>query len=257
MTRSVVLLALLTALLFAALIGPAVAATPRERRTIGRSVLERPIVARIVGDPAAPHRVLAVGCIHGTERAGEAVTRRLRRARPPAGVALWLVDRINPDGCRAGTRGNAHGVDLNRNAPWRWAPVDPPGGTYYAGPHALSEPESRAIARLVRRIHPAVTVWYHQHATLVDPGRSVAEASVERRYARRVGLPLRDFHQGLPGIWTGWQNATRRRATAFVVELPAGALDRAAVASHASAVLDAARRLAVGDTSPARTLVVG
>jgi hypothetical protein len=66
---------------------------------------------------------------------------------------------------------------------------------------------------------------------LVDD--SGGDVRVERRYARRVGLPLRDFHSGLTGIWTGWQNATRRRATAFVVELGPGELDAAAVARHA------------------------
>lgn len=214
---------------------------PRDSERIGRSVLGRPIRAHIVGDRAAPHRVLVIGCIHGTERAGEAVTKRLRSSRTPSGVALWLVDQVNPDGCQAGTRGNAHGVDLNRNAPWHWHPTDPPGGTYYAGPRALSEPESRTIARLVRRVHPAITIWYHQHAALVDPGGG--DIRIERRYARRVGLPLRDFHAGLTGIWTGWQNATRRRATAFVVELPPGPLDRPSVARHAAAVLDLADRL--------------
>ncbi len=219
-------------------VGSAPAAAPHETVRFGRSVLGRALVARVVGDPGARHRVLVVGCVHGDERAGEAVTRRLRHARPPRGTALWLVDEINPDGCHAGTRGNAHGVDLNRNAPWRWRPL---GGIYYAGPRALSEPESRAIAALVRRVHPAVTIWYHQHAALVDPAGG--DVRVERRYAQRVGLPLRDFHSGLTGIWTGWQNATRRRATAFVVELPPGALDAAAVARHTGAVLDAARRV--------------
>jgi protein MpaA len=156
-------------------------------------------------------------------------------------VALWLVDAANPDGCRAGTRGNAHGVDLNRNAPWRWRTLDTPGGPYYAGLRALSEPESRAIARLVRRIHPAITVWYHQHAALVDA--SGGDVTIERRYARLVGLPLRDFHAGLTGIWTSWQNTTRRRATAFVVELPPGWLGPAALARHAGAVLSLAREL--------------
>jgi murein peptide amidase A len=84
---------------------------------------------------------------------------------------------------------------------------------------------------LVRRVHPAITIWYHQHAALIDD--SGGDIRIERRYARRVGLPLRDFHSGLTGIWTGWQNATRRRATAFVVELGPGELDAAAVARHA------------------------
>lgn len=214
----------------------------RARVVLGRSVRGRPIVAHVIGEDAtARHRVLVVGCIHGTERAGEAITRRLRGARPPQGTTLWVVDQINPDGCRAGTRQNARGVDLNRNAPWRWKPLDVPWGTYYSGPRARSEPESEAIVRLVRRARPAITIWYHQHAALVDPGGG--DIRILRRYARRVSLPVRDAFRGLPGIWTGWQNATHRRATAFVVELPAGALDDAAVVRHADAVLDAARRI--------------
>ncbi len=230
--------AALLAVALAAPVPAQAAAIPHERVTIGHSVLGRPLVVHVVGARTAPHRVLVVGCVHGNERAGEAVTRRLRGARPPAGVALWLLDEANPDGCRAGTRGNAHGVDLNRNAPWRWRPL---GGIYDAGSRAGSEPESQALARLVRRIRPAVTVWYHQHAALVDA--SGGDVRIERRYARRVELPLRDFHAGLTGIWTGWQNATFRRATAFVVELPAGSLGRAALARHTAAVLDAARRI--------------
>jgi murein peptide amidase A len=213
----------------------------RQRTTsviqIGRSVLGRPIQAFVVGSPSARHRVLVVGCIHGNEPAGEAVTRRLRSAIPPAGVALWIVDELNPDGCHAHTRQNAHGVDLNRNSPWHWRVLDPPGGTYYAGPGPLSEPESRAIIRLVRRLHPVVSIWYHQHADTVDS--SGGDRNVERRYARLVGLPFR--HLGdFPGSITSWQNATYRRATAFVVELPAGSLSPRSTARHAAAVLNIA-----------------
>ncbi len=219
----------------------AAAASPVDREIIGRSVRGVPIRADVVGDRRAPRRVLVVGCVHGTERAGEAVTRRLRRAALAPGVALWLVDQANPDGCRAGTRQNARGVDLNRNAPWRWRPTGPPGSTYFAGPRPRSEPETRAILRLVRRLRPAITIWYHQHATLVDdPGR---HRPIARRYARRVGLPLRRYGIALPGILTGWQNATFPAATAFVVELPAGPLPAPSVRRHAAAVLDAAARL--------------
>jgi murein peptide amidase A len=177
--------------------------------------------------------------VHGDEQAGEAMTRRLRTARPPKGTALLIVDAFNPDGCAAGTRQNAHGVDLNRNSPWHWRRLDRPGGTYYSGPRPLSEPESRAIVRFVRRFRPSISIWYHQHARLVDA--SGGDPRIERRYARLVGLPFRRFGRP-PGSITSWQNATFRADTAFVVELPAGRLSRRAVTRHVDAVLRLAAR---------------
>jgi protein MpaA len=203
--------------------------------SIGRSVQGRPIVARITGDAEASRRVLVVGCVHGDEPAGIAITRSLRTATPPPGVTLWIVDTFNPDGRAAHTRQNAHGVDLNRNSPARWRPLK---GIFYSGSRPLSEPESKAIHRLVLRLRPAITIWYHQHATLVDD--SGGDRAVERRYARMVRLPFRHFGD-VPGSITGWQNATFRSATAFVVELPAGRLSRTAIARHANAVLALAR----------------
>jgi hypothetical protein len=37
-----------------------------------------------------------------------------------AGTQLWVIPTVDPDGQRARTRKNAHGVDLNRNFPYRW-----------------------------------------------------------------------------------------------------------------------------------------
>jgi murein peptide amidase A len=189
-----------------------------------------------VGDPTAARRVLVVGCIHGNECAGEAVTRRLRRLSPPPGVDLWLVDDLNPDGHAAGTRQNARGVDLNRNFSFRWRPL---GGVFNSGPRPFSEPESRAARRLILRVHPAITIWFHQHLRLVDAAGG--ELRIERRYARLVGLPLRHlppYH----GTATRWENHTMPGTTAFVVELPAGPMPAAAVRRHARAVLTVAAR---------------
>jgi protein MpaA len=200
---------------------------------VGYSVEKRPIRAFVVGNPAAPRRILVVGCIHGTEPAGEAITRRLRSLAPPTGAVWWLVDEFNPDGCLAGTRQNADGVDLNRNAPWRWQPL--PRGTYYSGPHPLSEPESRAINSLIKRLRPAVSIWYHQHATMVDSS-SGGDPAIESRYARTVGLPFLAY-PFVPGSITSWQDATFPNDTAFVVELPAGPLPASSVALHVAAII--------------------
>jgi hypothetical protein len=202
---------------------------------IGHSVRGRAILARIVGAPAAPRRILVVGCVHGNERAGEAITRRLRAVTPPARTALWIVDEFNPDGCQANTRQNAHGVDLNRNSRWHWQPIEKRGGPYYSGPGPLSEPESRAIVRLIDGLRPAVSIWYHQHASLVDDS-SGGSLAIEGRYAHAVGLPLRNYGV-FPGSITSWQDRTYPRDTAFVVELPPGQLTAAAIARHVGAIL--------------------
>ncbi|MDQ3645209.1 MAG: DUF2817 domain-containing protein [Actinomycetota bacterium] len=206
--------------------------------TIGRSVQGRPIRAVRVGSPRAPIRVLVVGQIHGTEPAGRAVTRRLRRVRPPPGVELWLVDELNPDGAAAGTRQNAHGVDLNRNFPFGWRRIGEPFDTYHSGPRPLSEPESEAAAGLIRRIRPRVTLYYHQMMRLVDRGGG--DRTLERLYSRRSGLPYGAIPLP-PGAATGWQHDAFPRDTAFVVELPAGPLGPRGIGRHADAVLAVAR----------------
>jgi murein peptide amidase A len=178
--------------------------------------------------------VLVVGLIHGNETAGRPVVRALRKIRPPARTALWLVGTGNPDGQRRGTRQNARGVDLNRNWPraWRW--TGPAWSVYAAGPKPLSEPEPRALRTLIVRIRPTAAVWYHQHKRLVYR-QGGAEPGLIRRYGKAVGLPVRRSPD-LPGTAIRWENATVRGGTAFVVELPAGRLSRAGATRHARAV---------------------
>jgi N-acetylmuramoyl-L-alanine amidase len=212
-----------------------------ERTVVGHSVDGRPIRALRVGERDARRTILVVGAIHGTELAGDAVTRRLRRAAPPPGTALLLIDDANPDGTAAGSRQNARGVDLNRNFPFGWEPIGSPFDTYHSGSGPLSEPESAALARLVERVRPRVTVWYHQHMRLVDRGGG--DRFLERLYARRSGLPYKAIPP-LPGTATSWQNDSFRRDSAFVVELPAGALSTRAVTRHTAAVIALARAIA-------------
>ncbi len=202
-----------------------------ERVVIGTSVQGRPIVAWAFGPDSARRKVLVVGCIHGNECAGLVITSALRRAPVPKGVQLWVVPEMNPDGTAADTRQNAHGVDLNRNFPYTWELT--PGPTYYSGPYPTSEPETRAAMRLIWRIRPAVTIWYHQHQDLVD--MAGGDRGVARRYAQISGLRATCLIF-LPGEATRWSNHTFPGTTAFVVELPAGPVPATAVAQHVRAV---------------------
>jgi protein MpaA len=198
-----------------------------QRLVFGHSVNGRPLVAWSFGNPHAKRRILVVGCIHGNECAGLRITTALRTQPVPRGVQLWVVPEMNPDGTAADTRQNAHLVDLNRNFPYRWRYISDP--TYYSGPRPESEPETRAAMRLVRRLRPAVTIWYHQHQDLVE--EAGADYGIPRRYAQIVGLRPTCL-TFLSGTETAWSNHTFPGTDSFVVELPAGPVSAAALARH-------------------------
>jgi murein peptide amidase A len=204
----------------------------------GHSVGGTPIKAVRTGAADAERTVLVVGSIHGNETAGRAVVRALRGSEPPAGVQVWTVGSLNPDGERAGTRQNARGVDLNRNFPRRWRAAGNPWDVFHPGPSAASEPETRALMRLVNRLNPDVTIHYHQALNLVALPRSTAGRRIVRAYARDTGMRTATL-PAYRGTASSWQNATHENATAFVVELAAGALTPAQARRHARAVLRA------------------
>jgi protein MpaA len=193
---------------------------------IGHSVQGRRITLARVGDPEAPRKVLAVGCIHGNEPAGRGIVADLVEATPAPDAQLLLVRDMNPDGFAHDERTNAHGVDLNRNSPEHWAG---------AGARPWSEPETRAIRDLILREAPTLTLYYHQPFGLVDEPEG-GRPQAARRYADLVGLPLRRLSRR-PGSISRWQNVRIRAGSAFVVELAAGPLPADLRLRHVAAVL--------------------
>jgi murein peptide amidase A len=213
--------------------------TPAVKRVrIGRSVTGRPLRAFGFGNLSSRRKILVVGCIHGDERAGKRILRRLKSMAPPDDLALWVIWNLNPDGARAGTRQNARGVDLNRNFGYKWRPIGEPGDTYHSGARKWSEPETRAARRFIRNRRPDLTIWYHQALALVV--RTGPHRRVKARYARLVGLPLVRLAP-LPGTAPRWQNHRFPGHASFVVELPAGRLSARAARRHARAVLAVGR----------------
>lgn len=200
-----------------ALIVAALLAAPAEQ--LGRSYEGRPIEA--VHVRGAGPRILVFGCIHGDECEGIEVTRLLARSHSTAD--LWLVHQLNPDGYARRSRTNAHGVDLNRDF------------------LAVTQRETRIARRLILRLRPDLTIWFHQPQAAVrawGPSRAVA-----RRYARLAGVPYRSW-EWPPGSASRWQNGIGQLS--FVVELGSGELENAVAQRHANAVLRLAEVIPTG-----------
>jgi protein MpaA len=144
---------------------------------IGKSVQGRDIRCRIFGDGA--ETILFVAAIHGTEPAGTGLVDRLAEYLQAnrnllTGKQVILVPVANPDGISLGTRGNARGVDLNRN----FEAANRENSRQY-GMVGLSEPESRALHGLIVTYRPDWIVSIHQPLHCIDydgPASGLARA---------------------------------------------------------------------------------
>lgn len=134
-----------------------------------RSVEGRPIELRTSGH--GPARVLIIGLIHGDE--DEAYARfddlwiDLVTAGHADDITLHAIPTMNPDGFARRVRGNARGVDLNRN----W-PASNFSAANTRGERPLSEPETAAVHRHLMEFRPDVLVVLHsmhRGGPLVDP----------------------------------------------------------------------------------------
>jgi murein peptide amidase A len=204
--------------------------------TIGYSAQGRAIVASHRGTPGGTV-VLVVGVIHGNENAGLAVLEDLRTMPLPAGVDLWLMDAMNPDGLANDQRHNGNGVDLNRNFPHDWTQVAVPGDWEYSGTGPASEPETQAFIAFADRIRPALTLWYHQDLYRISPSNR-SDGPLRERYAEITGLPIISVTGGTyTGVAATWVRTTVPDAMSFIIELgPTLSADGAVL--HATAVLD-------------------
>lgn len=118
----------------------------------------------------------------------------------------------NPDGTRRGTRGNANGVDLNRNFPstnWRpdpvrhkWAMDSDSEVELSPGKQPSSEPEVSSLVKLVGDLSPQCVVSVHSPLGLIDDPENTELGRVlaERSRLPRTALPT-EYTPGSFGSW--------------------------------------------------------
>jgi len=153
---------------------------PERLDVFGQSVLGKPLKAYVLGDGA--NKTMIFGDFHGNERSVPDVVKCLlqylkQHPEKWPDCKIILIPYANPDGWAAGTRVNAHQVDINRNFHGTWKSVGRTARNY-PGPRPDSEPETTAIERLVDRYHPTKIVSIHQPLHMLNwtgsPGKRLA-----------------------------------------------------------------------------------
>jgi murein peptide amidase A len=123
-----------------------------------RSTDRRMIDSVTLGD--GPTKIAILASVHGDQPQSVALVDLLAQhlSDTPAllaGRTVLIVRNPNPDGLFARTPANVQGVDLNRNFPasnWRAIPEG------RAGESAASEPETRAIVRMLLEFQPTLVI---------------------------------------------------------------------------------------------------
>lgn len=196
--------------------------------TYGRSVLGAPLqYFPSVGST----ELLVVAGIHGEEPETTFLLSRAMRLQPQALEHTAVVLCANPDGMVMGTRGNASGVDLNRNfatSNWKQGCVGSRSvlecardTLLSAGNAPASEPETGALVDLVRNLCPRSILSIHAPLGCLDaPQRTPLVAALQDVF----GLPwVPDVGYETPGSLGTWCNENSTECV--TLELPRMSLE--------------------------------
>src|SRR6266480_3258865 len=176
------------------------------------------------------HEIIVLASIHGDEAETTVVVSEALRCIPQGDLRAAVILCGNPDGMLRGTRGNARGVDLNRNFPTsNWSPDavcyktranDARDIALSPGSEPGSEPETRALLSLLERLKPRGIVSLHAALACID---DAGGSHLGRQLAARCTLPLiTEIGYPTPGSMGTW--ATQQGLTLVTWGLEAASL---------------------------------
>lgn len=136
--------------------------------------------AESISNNPSGKRILVLGMIHGDEPlAGEMALEWAERLKTISGARnSWrVVPLLNPDGFKRKTRGNANGVDLNRNFPTKdwdesaleyWKTKAKSDPRRFPGESPASEPETKCAIAHIKDFKPDFIVSIHTPYKVLD-----------------------------------------------------------------------------------------
>lgn len=171
-------------------------------------------------------RILIISAMHGDENLGSVLISECLRSLGPKDLHAAVILSMNPDGIIAGTRGNANGVDLNRNYPtenWKPDPVfyrNRPGApqniSLSPGNSAGSEPETVALIKIMEELQPELVVSFHGFLACIDDPLSL---NISEDIANRTKMELvADVGYKTPGSFGSW--CAEQEVPIITYELP-------------------------------------
>lgn len=185
----------------------------QEPRIIGHSVSGKPIQVYAFG--GGERRRMIVAGIHGgyewnTIALADQLIIHLTRnpAEVPAGVTLYILRNLNPDGDARdhgiNGRSNDRGVDLNRNFPVNWSSTWDRAGCFDSAPTTsgrspASEPETRAVMNFLGSRRVDALISYHSAGLGIFPGGEPWDLGSVRLAERLTAVSTYPF----PPIQTG------------------------------------------------------
>jgi len=109
--------------------------------------------------------------VHGDEVEGVYLLQQLfnwLKDEDDLDLPIVVIPVLNVDGYRLQTRGNSHGVDLNRNYPSNDWTKEYSEKKYYPGPSPLSEPENVFLVKLFEKFPPYFILSFHSWKPMLN-----------------------------------------------------------------------------------------
>lgn len=151
----------------------------------GISVSGDPIVA-LKSEIKSNKYIYLIAGVHGDEVEGVYVLNELiseLKDDDAIELPLIIIPTLNIDGLRNGTRGNSHGIDLNRNLPSsKWSPRYE-DNKYNPGPAPLSEEENQYLDKLFNKYPPGLVISLHSWKRIINyDGNALGVAKLLSKY---------------------------------------------------------------------------